>query len=129
MKKSLALLWTIAATVGLLVVGCNKNANGPEDDGIAPSGVTDEQSAMKYYAVNDEFVKNDEQTFADQDIQPTDYGYLSSILDPPIIPLRWGRFIDSVSYRFTLEIQTGDTIAIGRLHKNINGRLKIKGLR
>ncbi len=129
MKKSLALLWTIAATVGLLVVGCNKNTNGPEDDGIAPPGVTDEQSAMKYYAINDEFVKNDEQTFADQDVQPTDYGYLSSILDPPIIPLRWGRFIDSVSYRFTLEIQTGDTIAIGRLHKNINGRLKIKGLR
>lgn len=127
MKKSLALLWTMAATVGLLVVGCNKNTNGPEVEG-APAGVTDEQSAMKYSAENDEFVKNDEQTFADEEVQPTDYGYLVGKVDAAITPLRWGRFVRNVTRRITIETQPGDTIAIAHVHKNIIGTLKIKGI-
>jgi hypothetical protein len=127
MKKSFALLWTIAATVGLLVVGCNKNTNGPEEE-TAPAGVTDEQGAMKYAAENDEFVKNDEQTFADQDIQPTDYGYLVGKVNAAITPLRWGRFISSVTRTYTVQIQPGDTIAVVHVHKNIVGTLKIKGI-
>jgi hypothetical protein len=126
MKKSLALLWTMAATVGLLVVGCNKSANGPEDD-TAPPGVTDERSAIIYEATNDEFVKNDEQTFADQEVQPTDYGLLGKV-NAEIIPLRWGRFITSVTRTVTVTIQPGDTIAIAHVHKIINGVLKIRGI-
>jgi hypothetical protein len=126
MKKSLALLWTMAATVGLLVVGCNKDTNGPEEE-TAPAGVTDEQSAMKVDAINDEFVKNDEQTFADQEVQPTDYGTFGKI-DAAIIPLRWGRFITSVTRTVTITIQTGDTISIAHINKNIIGTLKIRGI-
>lgn len=127
MKKSLALLWMMAATVGLLVVGCNKNANGPEDE-TAPPGVTDERSAIIYNAINDEFVKNDEQTFADQEVQPTDYGYLAGKINAPITPLRWGRFINSVTRTVTVTIQPGDTIAIAHVHKVINGTLKIRAI-
>jgi hypothetical protein len=127
MKKSLALLWTMAATVGLLVVGCNKNTSGPDEE-TAPPGVTDERSAIVYNAINDEFVKNDEQTFADQEVQPTDYGYLAGKVNAPITPLRWGRFITSVTRNVTVTIQPGDTIAIARVHKIISGTLKIRAI-
>lgn len=126
MKRHLVLLWTIPAMVGMLVVGCNKNTNGPEED-IAPPGVTDERSAIVYEAINDEFVKNDEQTFADQEVQPTDYGLLGKV-NAEIIPLRWGRFITSVTRNVTVTIQPGDTIAIARVHKIINGVLKIRAI-
>ncbi|MER3522809.1 MAG: hypothetical protein C4326_01750 [Ignavibacteria bacterium] len=126
MKKPFALLWTIVATMGLLIVGCNKNANGPEDE-TAPPGVTDERSAIVYQAVNDEFVKNDEQTFADQEVQPTDYGLLGKI-DAAITPLRWGRFINSITRTVTVTIEPGDSIAIARVHKVINGVLKIRAI-
>lgn len=126
MKRHLVLLWTIPAMVGMLVVGCNKNTNGPEED-IAPPGVTDERSAIVYEALNDEFVKNDEQTFADQEVQPTDYGLLGKV-NAEIIPLRWGRFITSVTRNVTVTIQPGDTIAIARVHKIINGVLKIRAI-
>ncbi len=128
MKRSLAMLWTMAATVGMLVVGCNKNTNGPEDDGIAPPGVTDEQSAMKYEAENDEFVKNDELMFSDQAIAATDYAYVAGQVQASITPLRWGRFISSVTR--TTRIDTlSDTTAIVHVHKVISGTLKIKALR
>ncbi|HXG00743.1 MAG TPA: hypothetical protein VNL69_08145, partial [Bacteroidota bacterium] len=126
MKRHLALLWTIPAMVGMLVVGCNKNTNGPEED-IAPPGVTDERSAIVYQAVNDEFVKNDEETFADQEVQPTDYGLLGKV-NAEIIPLRWGRFITSVTRTVTVTIEPGDTIAIAHVHKIINGVLKIRAI-
>ncbi len=127
MKKSFALLWTIAVTVGLLVTGCNKTANGPEEGG-APAGVTDEQSAMKTAAENDEFVKNDELTFADQAITSTDYAYVAGQIQASITPIRWGRFITSVTRQTTVTIQPGDTIAIVRVHKTINGTLKIRAI-
>lgn len=126
MKKPFVLLWTIVATMGLLIVGCNKNANGPDDE-IAPPGVSDERSAIIYQAVNDEFVKNDEQTFADQEVQPTDYGLLGKI-DAAITPLRWGRFINSVTRTVTVTIQPGDSIAIAHVHKVISGVLKIQAI-
>jgi hypothetical protein len=129
MKKSLAMLWLMTATVGLLVVGCNKNPNGPEDDGFPPSGVTDEISSMKYLAENDEFVKNDEQTFADQAIQPTDYSYVMGQIESSITPLRWGRFVANVTSTKTIVVQPGDSTAIGHVSKTITGTLKIKGLR
>jgi hypothetical protein len=127
MKKSFALLCTIAATVGLLVVGCNKNANGPEDEG-APAGVSDEQSAMKVAAENDEFVKNDELTFSDQAITATDYVYVSGQVQATVTPIRWGRFISGITRQVTVTILPGDTIAVARVHKTINGTLKIRAI-
>jgi hypothetical protein len=127
MKRSLALLWTIAATVGLLVVGCNKNTTGPDDE-TAPAGVTDEESAMKVSAENDEFVKNDELTFADQEIAATDYSYISGQIQSDITPLRWGRFISSITRQVTVTRQPGDSIAVARVHKTINGTLKIRAI-
>lgn len=127
MKQSLALLWTIVATVGLLVVGCNKTANGPENE-APPAGVTDEQSAMKVAAENDEFVKNDEITFSDQAIASTEYAYVAGVIQAEVTPLRWGRFITSVTRQVTVTIQPGDTIAVAHVHKVINGTLKIKAV-
>jgi hypothetical protein len=124
MKKSLAVLWAVIALVGLLATGCNKS-NEPDES--APAGVTDEESAMKYFANNDEFVNNDEQTIDDEDIQPTDYGTFGRI-DANIIPLRWGRFVTSVTRTVTITVQPGDSIAIGHVHKVIAGILKIRGL-
>lgn len=126
MKKSLAMLWAVIALVGLLATGCKKDS-GNEPDESAPAGVTDEQSAMKYFANNDEFVNNDEQTIDDQDIQSTDYGTFGKI-DANIIPLRWGRFVTSVTRTVTTTIQPGDSIAIAQVHKVITGILKIRGI-
>ncbi len=127
MKRSLAMMWTVLATVGMLVTGCNKNTNGPEEE-TAPPGVTDEQTSMKTQAENDEFVKNDELTFADQAIAATDYAYVVGSINASVTPLRWGRFISSVTRQVTTTIQPGDTIAIARVHKTITGTLKIKAI-
>jgi hypothetical protein len=128
MKKSLATIWAMAAVVGMLVSGCNKSTNGPEDDGNAPAGVTDEQSAMKYEAENDEFVKNDEIMFSDQAITATDYAYVAGQVQASVTPLRWGRFISGVTR--TSQIDTlSDTTAVVHVHKVITGTLKIKALR
>ena len=127
MKKSLAMLWTISATVGLLIVGCNKNTNGPEND-VAPVGVTNEETAMKVAVENDEFVKNDELTFSDQAVTTTDYAYVSGQIQASLTPLRWGRFVTSVTRTVTIETQPGDTTAVAHVHKVITGTLKIRGI-
>ncbi len=125
MKKSLATLWTAMAMVGLLVTGCN-NGNDPEES--APSGVTNEQSARQYFATNDEFVKNDEQTIDDQEVQPTDYGTFGKI-DANITPLRWGRFVRSVVRTVTRDsVAPGDSIAFVHIHKVITGTFRIRGI-
>lgn len=123
MKKSFATLWMVLTVMGLLVTGCKKD----DGDESAPVGVADEISAMKYFANNDEFVNNDEQTIADQDIQPTDYGTFGRI-EANIIPLRWGRFVSSVTRTVTITVQPGDSIAIGEVHKVISGTFKIRGI-
>lgn len=128
MKRKLASLWLATAMVGLLVVGCNKNTSGPDED-TPPVGVTDEQSAMKVAAENDEFVKNDELTIADQAVVATDYAYLSGFITADITPLRWGRFVTNVRRTVTVNIQPGDTLAVANVQKNISGTLKIKALR
>lgn len=125
MNKQLAMLWTITASVGLLLVGCQKSTE-PSDE-VPPAGVTDEVSSMKYQAGEDEFVKNDELSFSDADVLPTDYGYLGKV-DAAITPLRWGRIVRNVTRTITIEVQPGDTTAIAHVHKNIVGVLKIRGI-
>jgi hypothetical protein len=125
MKKTLAMVWAAALLTGLFVAGCTKD-QGPDEQ--APSGVgSNEQSAMKYYAANDDFVGNDEATFADKDVEPADYGTFGKI-DAAIIPLRFGRFIDSVSTNVTVEVQPGDSLAIAHIAKAITGTFKIKAI-
>ena len=82
---------------------------------------------MQYFAKNDEFVANDEETFADKAVETFDYGTFGKV-DAAITPLRWGRFVTSVTRTVTTTIQPGDTIAIAVVDKNIIGTLKIRGL-
>ena len=124
MKKSLATLIATCMLTGLFVAGCSKD-NGPDEQ--APAGVSNEEQAMKYFAENDEFVANDEETFADNAIEAFDYGTFGKT-DASITPLRWGRFVTSVTRTVTTTIEPGDTIAIARVDKNITGTLKIRAL-
>jgi len=123
MTKSLTLLWSMIALAGLLVSGCNKDQVIVDDD-TPPPGVTNEQDAIKYYAENDEFVRNDEQTFTDEDIQPMGNGAFGMI-EAEITPLRFGRFVTSVTTTVTVTVQPGDSIAIAHVHKDISGDFKI----
>lgn len=125
MKRSAAVLLG-AVLSGLLVMGCNNESTGPEDQ--APVGVTSEMTAMKYYAENDSFVSNDEVTFADRAVEAADYGSFGKIGES-IVPLRFGRFIKSINKQVDLQVQEGDTIAVAHVVKTVNGELKIRGLK
>jgi hypothetical protein len=125
MKKSMVVLSSLLLAAGVFVGGC-KNANGPDED-IAPGGVTNEEQAMKYYATVDEFVANDEVTFADAAVQPFDYGSFGKI-DASVTPIRWGRFISSVTRTVTTTVQPGDTVAVSVVEKTITGTLKIRAI-
>ena len=126
MKKQLVMLWIAGTVIGILATGCNRDTTGPQDE-QAPVGVTNEEGAMKYYAANDEFVKNDEATFDDQAIETMDYGTFGKI-DAEITPLRFGRFIRSITRNIALTILSGDSIAIAHVEKDITGVFKIKGV-
>jgi hypothetical protein len=124
MKKLLVL--TGVVSIGLLVAGCHKDVTGPSESG--PNGVTNESEAMKYYALNDEFVVNDETTLQDDAIENFDYGTFSlSKTDAAIIPVRWGRFITGVTKTVTTQVAPGDTIAYAVVEKTITGVFKIRG--
>lgn len=127
MKRPIVMLWGAIVVSGLLVVGCNKDNGSNPDNGTPPPGVTNEQTAMVYFANNDEFVNNDEQTIDDEAIEPTDYGTFGKI-DAAITPLRWGRFITRVARTVTDTIMPGDSIAFVHVHKVITGILKIQGI-
>jgi hypothetical protein len=126
MKRSVGLLWVAAVLTGLVLVGCGKDSTGPGEQ--APAGVSNEQSAMQYYAANDGFVANDELTFADKAIQPIDYSTFGKI-DEAIVPLRFGRFVTNVNKQVDVEVQPGDTVSIAHIQKTVTGTLKIKGLK
>jgi hypothetical protein len=125
MKKSIVLLMLLAAA-GILMIGC-KQDEGPGEQ--PPTGVSNEQQAIIYSAANDEFVKNDEITFVDADVQPTDYANFGlAKTDAAVTPLRWGRSITNVTKNVTVNVQPGDTIAIAKVEKTLSGELKIKAL-
>ena len=126
MKRTIVALWGMSMVAGLLIVGCNNQSTGPDDE-LAPVGVTNEQEAMKYFAMEDAFVKNAEETFRDDAVEPMDYGTFGKI-DAAIIPLRFGRFITSVTRTATVTTMPGDTIAVVNVQKTIQGVLKIKAL-
>ena len=124
MKKSAAVILMMSAVVGALIIGCTKSdGTGPGDQ--APAGITNEQQAMNYYAASDAFVTNDEVTFADQTVEATNYGTFGKI-DGAVTPLRWGRFVTSVSKTITTTVQPGDSISVVNIDKTVTGTLKIK---
>lgn len=124
MKKLLLCAGVLA--LGSLVAGCQKDVTGPSEAG--PNGVTNEQEAMKYYALNDEFVANDEVTLQDQAEENFEYGTFGlSKTEAAIIPVRWGRFITGVTKTVTTQIAPGDTIAYAVVEKTITGVLKMRG--
>jgi hypothetical protein len=124
MKKMLVLGSFLA--LGLMVAGCQKDVTGPSETG--PDGVTTELEAMKYYALKDEFVVNDELTIQDQAAEDFEYGTFGlSKTDAAIIPLRWGRTITGVTKTVTTQIAPGDTIAYAVVEKTITGVFKIRG--
>lgn len=122
MKTQIGALVILAVFAGLGTLGCNKELAPGE---MAPAGVTNEQSAMQYYAANDEFVKNDEITFADKDVEPMDYSTFGKV-DAAVTPLRWGRLISRITKTVIVTVQPGDTLAIGKVEKTIQGNLKIR---
>ncbi len=126
MKKTLTILWILSLVISLAVVGCKKDDVTGTTSDQAPAGVTNEQSAMKYFAQNDEFVNNDEVAFTDKSIAPTDYDETVAKVDAAITPLRWGRFVTSVTRTVTVTTQPGDTISVARIDRAITGVLKIR---
>jgi hypothetical protein len=82
---------------------------------------------MQYFAANDEFVQNTEQTFGDAQEQPFEYGTFGKIA-ADITPLRFGRRITSVTTTVTITRQPGDSIAIAYVVKDITGQLRIRAL-
>ena len=125
MAKSLAMLWGLPVVAGMLIAGCTKD-NGPDTDG-PPAGVTNETQSMQSMASSDEFVQNEEVTMADQSMETMDYGTFGKI-DAAVTPLRWGRFVTSVTTTVTVTVQTGDSIAVANVVKLIAGSLKVRAL-
>lgn len=119
-------LWMLAslALTGLLIAGCSDNQVDPADADAVPNGVTTEAEAIKYYAVNDEFVVNEDETFADREVTAFDAGSFGKI-DAAVTPLRFGRFITSVTKTVETTIEPGDTTAIAHVTKDITGVFKI----
>ena len=109
---------------GMLLTGCS-DQTGPEEQ--APVGVTNEQSAMKYFAANDDFVLNDEVTFQDQTVEPIDYGTFGKI-DAEITPICFARIVTGVTRTVTVTVEPGDTSAVANVKKDITGIFKIKAV-
>ena len=130
MKKELSMIAALALLAGLSITGCKKDdTNSPTGD-QPPAGVTNEQTAMVSAAASDEFVTNaaDVYAFADPGMAPTNYndGTSLSKTDTVINPLRWGRFISSVTRTTTVTVLPGDTLAYAHISRLVNGTLRIK---
>jgi hypothetical protein len=119
---------TVAAFTAIMMSGCTKDSTGPDQSTTPPSGVTNEQQAMQYYASQDAFVQNLEATFEDTSLEAFDYGTLARI-DTSITPLRFGRFISGVQTDITVEPLSGDSLAVAHVQKNITGTFKVSGIK
>ncbi len=126
MKMSLTLIAIMAL---LTVAGCRKEESvvGPAPD-APPAGVTNETTAMQSLAVNDPFVRNDEQTFNDAEVAPQEYGNFGAKVAAEITPLRHGRFITSITRQVTVTIDSSDTTAVALVEKTIIGTFRIRGI-
>jgi hypothetical protein len=126
MLRHFAIGLTIALAA-LALAGCSKDSvNGPNGD-QPPAGVTNETTAMKSMALNDQFVTNDEQTFNDDEVEPQEYGNFDKV-SATLTPLRYGRFVTSITRTVTVTVDSGDTTAVAMVSKDIIGIFKIRGI-
>jgi len=125
MKKALFVVWGALLVALPLVTGCDQSATEPEQ--VAPAGVSNEEEAISYFAANDDFVLNDEQTLDDQSVEPLDYGTFGKV-GAEITPIRFGRFVTGVTKTVEVTFEPGDTIAIAHVEKEMSGILKIRGI-
>ena len=125
MKKALFVAWGALLVALPLVTGCDQSATEPEQ--AAPAGVSNEEEAIRYFAANDDFVLNDEETLDDQSVEPLDYGTFGKV-GAEITPLRFGRFITGITKTIEVNFEPGDTIAIAHVEKEMRGMLKIMGI-
>jgi hypothetical protein len=112
----------LSFVAGSLLVGCS-DPNSPQDD-TPPAGVSNETQAMEYLARGDEFVSNEDVTFSDVALQPTDYGTFGKVATD-VIPITWGRFVDQVTISTTTTIEEGDTTAVVQVVKDISGTFRV----
>lgn len=125
MKRLLVAMVALAVLLaGVLITGCS-DQTAPEEQ--APIGVTNEEAAMTYFATNDEFVRNDEETFQDLTAEPMEYGTFGKI-DAEITPVCFARVVTGVTRTVTTTVQPGDTLAVANVKKDITGIFKIKAV-
>ena len=119
-------LWALAslAVMGLLIASCSDNQVGPAGNDAAPVGVTTEEQAIKYYAANDAFVTNDDETFTDREVTAPDAGSFGKI-DAAVRPLRFGRIVTGITKTVETTVEPGDSVTIAHVTKNITGIFKI----
>jgi hypothetical protein len=114
-----------AITFAGMLAGCTDTQPFTPDDGVPPAGVTNESEALAYYAVNEAFTANENESFTDRAIEPTDYGTFGSS-GTEITPLTWGRFVDNVET--TTSMTMDDSIATVQVTRMISGTLRILAL-
>ncbi len=130
MKRVFPLFGVLALLAGLTITGCRKDDTTAPTGDQPPAGVTNEQTAMANSASTDEFVTNaaDVYAFADPGVAPTNYSDATGLskTDTAINPLRWGRFISSISRTIDVNILPGDTMAFAHITRTVIGTLKIR---
>jgi len=83
---------------------------------------------MKYFVQNDDFVNNDEAAFADNTIAPTDYDDSFAKVGAEVTPLRWGRFVTSVTRTVSDPVEYEEGMAVVLIDRTIIGVLRIKAV-
>lgn len=116
-----------ALAASILLAGCSKDDNPVDPLNHPPAGVTTEQGAIEYFALNDGFTANTEVTMDDGDLQPAEYGVAGKVA-ADITPLRFGRFITSVTRTVEVEFEPGDSVAEATVVKDILGVFRIRGI-
>jgi len=126
-SRFLAALPVLALAGSLALQGCTKEDAITDPLNQPPAGVTTEEAAIRYFALADEFSTNAEVTMEDGEMYPAEYGTVGKI-SAGITPLRFGRFIRSVTRTVEVTMQAGDSLAFADVTKDIYGVFRIRGL-
>lgn len=124
-KRGFSLLLLLPfALVGMLMSGCSNNTSGPGED-IAPPGVTNEIEAMKYYALTDLFVAQEDDAFADATVEPAGVAIGAQADADVLVPISWGRFVENVTQTADVSVAAGDSVATVVVTKDLSGTFNI----
>ena len=126
-KTFTAAVCTAALAAALFAAGCSDDDNPVDPQNQPPPGATDETSAIRAFALSDGFSANDEATMDDGQMQPTEYG-VTGKMAADITPLRFGRFITSVTKNVEVTYGPGDTTAEALVTKDILGVFRVRGI-